>query len=295
MTESLLDCMERTYPLWENKIKYEVSKGRNVLVVAHANTLRGLVKTIDDIGDAEIQDVAIPTGIPIIYKFDKLLNSIPPDKEDNAVGQIHMNGLFLEKPGILKEALKREKEWADAVPGYDKTMSSHKRPMTSFERSLYKLNATRELGEWASEFIDYNAPMEDDGNDGNFGRPMMFSETELWEKGMKEIESGEQFDPDAPVFHESPSSSLESENTPKTEIRPNIYTPPCVTSIPSAAVLGNTADTPIRRDSVIVIIRHGKTQHNKLGLFTGWVSQSANPLRYAAFCISFLIRFYSLS
>lgn len=88
LTESLLDCMERTTPLWENKIKYELSQGRNVLVVAHANTLRGLVKTIDNIGDAEIQgeygsinnrsyqllshtlrvnpDVAIPTGIPIV-------------------------------------------------------------------------------------------------------------------------------------------------------------------------------------------------------------------------------------
>jgi 2,3-bisphosphoglycerate-dependent phosphoglycerate mutase len=55
LTESLLDCMERTTPLWENKIKVELSRGRNVLVVAHANTLRGLVKTIDNIGDAEIQ------------------------------------------------------------------------------------------------------------------------------------------------------------------------------------------------------------------------------------------------
>ena len=54
-TESLLDCMERTFPLWEKKITNELNNGRNVLVVAHANTLRGLVKTIDDIGDDEIQ------------------------------------------------------------------------------------------------------------------------------------------------------------------------------------------------------------------------------------------------
>ena len=55
LTESLLDCMERTFPLWEKKIKWELKKGNNVLVVAHANTLRGLVKIIDNIGDAEIQ------------------------------------------------------------------------------------------------------------------------------------------------------------------------------------------------------------------------------------------------
>jgi bisphosphoglycerate-dependent phosphoglycerate mutase family 1 len=55
LTESLLDCMERTSPIWEKKIIYEIKNGRNVLVVAHANTLRGLVKTIDRIGDEEIQ------------------------------------------------------------------------------------------------------------------------------------------------------------------------------------------------------------------------------------------------
>ena len=94
LTESLLDCMERTFPLWENKIKYELSMGRNVLVVAHANTLRGLVKTIDNIGDEEIQEVAIPTGIPIVYKFDQNLQSVPPSKDgdQSAVSQVHMNG-----------------------------------------------------------------------------------------------------------------------------------------------------------------------------------------------------------
>jgi 2,3-bisphosphoglycerate-dependent phosphoglycerate mutase len=55
LTESLMDCMERTFPLWERRIMTELKKGRNVMVVAHANTLRGLVKTIDSIGDDEIQ------------------------------------------------------------------------------------------------------------------------------------------------------------------------------------------------------------------------------------------------
>jgi 2,3-bisphosphoglycerate-dependent phosphoglycerate mutase len=55
LTESLLDCMERTSPVWQDKILRELKEGRNVLVVAHANTLRGLVKIIDNIGDDEIQ------------------------------------------------------------------------------------------------------------------------------------------------------------------------------------------------------------------------------------------------
>jgi len=62
LTESLSDCMERCKPVWEQKIMYELRSGKNVMVVAHANTLRGLVKTIDDIGDHDIRDVAIPTG-----------------------------------------------------------------------------------------------------------------------------------------------------------------------------------------------------------------------------------------
>ena len=61
LTESLMDCMERTFPLWERKIMYELKRGRNVLVVAHANTLRGLVKTIDNIGDDEIQGMSTVT------------------------------------------------------------------------------------------------------------------------------------------------------------------------------------------------------------------------------------------
>jgi bisphosphoglycerate-dependent phosphoglycerate mutase len=84
--------MERTIPLWENKIVYELMEGRNVRVVAHANTLRGLVKAIDNVGDAEIQHVAVPTGILIVYKFEidayGKLKSSPPSKEENSVRKI---------------------------------------------------------------------------------------------------------------------------------------------------------------------------------------------------------------
>jgi 2,3-bisphosphoglycerate-dependent phosphoglycerate mutase len=327
--------MERTAPLWEKKIKYDLKRGRNVLVVAHANTLRGLVKTIDNIGDNEIQEVAIPTGkllsrfagpscpmsplpfhisigrrpfrfcftsgIPIVYKFDKELNPIPPSKEEHSISQVHMNGKFLEKPGLLKEALKREAEWSKNVPGYDSTMNRHKRPMTGLERSLYKLNAERELGAWASEFIDWDkSQAEDDGNDGNFGRPITLTEDEVWDRGMKELEEGDQFDPDAPIFHgvnqaprvhsisKAPIAYPDVEDDHKQSlvgyhdveddryddqddivVEPNFFARPCVTPI-SQTSLQNGDAVPTRHDSVIVIIRHGKTQHNKLGLFTGW-------------------------
>ena len=51
-------------------------------------------------------------GIPIIFKFDKDMKPLPPTKEESAVTQIHSTGRFLEKPGVLKEAMKREAEWA---------------------------------------------------------------------------------------------------------------------------------------------------------------------------------------
>lgn len=77
--------------------------------MAHANTLRGLVKTIDNIGEEEIRNVAIPTGIPIVYKFEKLANgelrSVPPKDQEHTVSQLHMSGQFLEKPGLLKVRL----------------------------------------------------------------------------------------------------------------------------------------------------------------------------------------------
>ena len=47
--------MERTEPMWKDRIQREIKLGRNVLVVAHANTLRGLVKTMDQIGDDDIK------------------------------------------------------------------------------------------------------------------------------------------------------------------------------------------------------------------------------------------------
>jgi hypothetical protein len=216
------------------------------------------------------------------------MNSIPPTKEEGAVSQVHMNGLFLEKPGLLKEALKLEEEWARAVPGYDSTMTRHKRPMTTLERSLYKLNAVRELGEWAKDFVDSDRDLEDDGSDGNMGKPMQLVGGDSWEQGMKEVESGGQFDPDTSVVYEEDGieflDEMKAFNDTEAGV-PTFYSQPCITAMPTAAVLQNSKGVPIRRDSVIVIIRHGKTEHNKLGLFTGWVSGVSN----VPFCVVLLL------
>lgn len=282
-TESLEDCMLRTTPVWEQKVSYEIQNGKTVMVVAHANTLRGLIKTIDGISDDDIREVAVPTGIPIIYKFDKNMKSIPPDGDRQTASQLHMKGLFLEKPGLLQEALKKEAEWSKSVPGYNSTMIRTKTPMTTLERSLFKLKAARELSEWAGQFIDPDAIPEDDGNDGNMGRPMQLvddaersiptAKDGFSERSGDKLISGEKTDPEALEIRSS-GSEIPSSDKDKKEEQPVLFAPlynsPCVSSLPSASILPGIGNVPIRRDSVIVIIRHGKTEHNKLGLFTGW-------------------------
>lgn len=217
--------------------------------------------------------IVMVARIPIVYKFDQNMNPIPPSGDRQTASQIHMKGLFLEKPGLLSEALKREEEWTQTIPGYNATIESTGVPMSSLERSLYKLRAERELGEWAGQFIDPNAPVEDDGSDGNMGRPIQLVEDEIWEEGMEELLSGGQFDPDGPIFHEANRESRMIDDEEEAVQFTNIISrnQPCVKSIPSASLLPGVGDVPVRQDAVIVIIRHGKTEHNKLGLFVSYL------------------------
>jgi 2,3-bisphosphoglycerate-dependent phosphoglycerate mutase len=70
-TECLKDVVARMLPYWEAEIVPDLRSGRTVLVAAHGNSLRALVKHLDDIGDAEIAGLNIPTGIPLLYRLDE--------------------------------------------------------------------------------------------------------------------------------------------------------------------------------------------------------------------------------
>ena len=203
------------------------------------------------------------------------MKSIPPVGGIQTASQIHMKGMFLEKPGLLKDALKQEEIWKTQIPGYNATLSRSKSPMTSLERSLFKLRAERELGAWAGQFIDPNAPIEDDGSDGNMGRPIQLVEDIVWEQGLNDLASGEQFDPDSPAFNDDEFEFNDfDDGIDGEDIKPFVNlissNQPCIKSIPSESLIPGVGPVPIRQDAVIVIIRHGKTEHNKLGLFTGW-------------------------
>jgi 2,3-bisphosphoglycerate-dependent phosphoglycerate mutase len=69
-TECLADVLRRMLPYWYDAIVPDLVAGRAVLVVAHGNSLRALVKHLDGIGDAEIAGLNIPTGIPLVYELD---------------------------------------------------------------------------------------------------------------------------------------------------------------------------------------------------------------------------------
>ena len=67
--ESLKDTGERVLPFFRNKISPLIHKGKNVLIAAHGNSLRSLIKELDDLSEKEIVKLEIPTGAPIVYTF----------------------------------------------------------------------------------------------------------------------------------------------------------------------------------------------------------------------------------
>ncbi len=69
-TESLADTLARVLPLWHARIAPELRSGRNVLVVAHGNSLRAMVKMLDGIPERDIVELNIPTGVPLLYELD---------------------------------------------------------------------------------------------------------------------------------------------------------------------------------------------------------------------------------
>jgi 2,3-bisphosphoglycerate-dependent phosphoglycerate mutase len=74
--ESLKDTLSRVLPYWESRIVPELRANRNVLIVAHGNSLRALVKMLDLMSESDIVDFNIPTGIPILYELDEQLQSL---------------------------------------------------------------------------------------------------------------------------------------------------------------------------------------------------------------------------
>jgi 2,3-bisphosphoglycerate-dependent phosphoglycerate mutase len=76
LTESLKDTVARFLPYWHETIAPAIVSGRRVLITAHGNSLRALVKYLDNVADDEIVELNIPTGIPLVYELDDTLRPI---------------------------------------------------------------------------------------------------------------------------------------------------------------------------------------------------------------------------
>ena len=75
-TESLKDTVARFVPYWTQTIAPEIARGQRVLITAHGNSLRALVKHLDNISDADIVELNSPTGIPLVYELDDSMRPI---------------------------------------------------------------------------------------------------------------------------------------------------------------------------------------------------------------------------
>lgn len=76
VTESLATTIERVVPYWEEVIKPRVTSGEKVIIAAHGNSLRALVKHLDNLSEDEILELNIPTAVPMVYEFDENMKPI---------------------------------------------------------------------------------------------------------------------------------------------------------------------------------------------------------------------------
>ena len=74
--ESLKDTVYRVIPFFNDIIGHNIKIGKKILIIAHDNSLRALIKYLDNISDDKIEDIRIPSGIPLVYELDRKLNPI---------------------------------------------------------------------------------------------------------------------------------------------------------------------------------------------------------------------------
>lgn len=98
LTECLEDTVERFLPYWEKMIVPAIESGQRVLIAAHGNSLRALVKYLDDVPEEKIVGLNIPTGVPLVYELDEHLEPIKhyylgdPDAIARAIDEVARQG-----------------------------------------------------------------------------------------------------------------------------------------------------------------------------------------------------------
>lgn len=97
-TEALKNCLERVLPYWNDVIVPRIKNRERILIVAHGNSLRALIKHLDKVSDVDITELNIPTGIPLVYELDKDLKPLrhyylgDPEKAAEAAKKVAAQG-----------------------------------------------------------------------------------------------------------------------------------------------------------------------------------------------------------
>ena len=99
-TESLATTYQRFMPEWQGRIAPDLKAGKNVLITAHGNSLRALVKHLDNISEKDILAVNIPTGVPLVYEVDR--ETLKPIKQKGAIAPLQ--GRYLGDADAIKAA-----------------------------------------------------------------------------------------------------------------------------------------------------------------------------------------------
>ena len=96
-TESLATTLDRVLPYYESKVVPDLKEGKTVVIAAHGNSLRALVKHLDNIDEGTIAELNIPTGTPLVYNLDEDMNVIPND-----AGMAPLRGKYLGDQEAIK-------------------------------------------------------------------------------------------------------------------------------------------------------------------------------------------------
>ena len=244
-TETLLDCQERGRSLWDYKISDDIKNGETVLVVGHRDSIRGLIKVIDGLADQDSK-ITVPGGIPIVYKFRDVggKNGIQPievtSKDYSRVSNT-TSGFFLgAKSDILLQGLQRQEKWSSVRFLDTDNGEQHKRRSTTLQTSLSKLRVEQEL-------------VAESGVSSVDGKVKQGSgvQRERWVDDPCEFEE-----------YEYDEFSVDDDDD---DVVPTVVSLPDETD----GLKGGQRKT-LSDDPVVVLIRHGRTPHNNLGLFTGW-------------------------
>jgi len=259
--ESMQDTIARCLPVWKQEILPDLRRGKSVLVVAHANSIRALVQTIDGVTNDELRDLEIPVAIPLVYRFDR--KNPFEDLADQASWA--PSWLQLRRRRTARQALQ---QLANLVP----IVSDHSASPLSGEylAKPSKLAAAQESVRAASlRRYGITPPLPGSA----LGIPTLLPPPPPTPPPADAARRSTELPTTTTTTssHDEASATAASSDTNAHDFSAPPLTDTHVLSGGSSGGVWVRPRPPRKRDQqYVIIIRHGKTEHNKLGLFTGW-------------------------